>query len=122
MLSKKNLKIAFGIAVLLLAVNVGWQFSSAEIANAELQDDMRDLASQASVHIGLADIPTDEQLRDAILHKADKYNIPLNAEQITVEHTGSGKDTMVYLAADYDMAIQVANYSYIIHFDPASPR
>ncbi|HZQ19694.1 MAG TPA: hypothetical protein VFA90_13315 [Terriglobales bacterium] len=118
----KKLKIAFGIAVLLLVGDVGRQVGAAEISNAELQEDMKDLALQVASRTNPSGIVTDEQLRDAILHKADNYDIQLSAGQITVERTGSDRDVTVYLAADYDAAIRVANYSYVIHFDPSSGR
>jgi hypothetical protein len=121
-MSLKRLKIAFWIAALLLVADIGRQVGAAEIKNAELQEDMRDVATQLGTRIGLSDFPSDEQFRDAVIHKAENYDIPLKAEQITVEHSGSGKDATVYLAADYDSAIQVANYSYVIHFEPNSNR
>lgn len=51
-LSRKA-KILLGLAVLALAVAVGWQIASCEIANLELQADMRDIAAQVASRIGL---------------------------------------------------------------------
>lgn len=118
----KKLKIAFGIAVLLLVGDIGRQVGAAEISNSELQEDMKDLALQVASRTNPSIAVTDEQLRDTIRRKADQYDITLSPEQITVERTGTDKDVTVYLAADYDSAVQVANYSYVIHFDPSSGR
>jgi hypothetical protein len=118
----KKLKIALGIAVLLLVGDIGRQVGAAEISNAELQEDMKDLALQVASRTNPSAAVTDEQLRDAIRRKADQYDIALTPDQITVERTGTDKDVTVYLQANYESAIRVANYSYILHFDPSSGR
>lgn len=118
-----KLKIGLGAAVLFLVGNAGWQVASCEIANAELQDDMKDIASQMGVRTGYTDVRTDEQLRDTVLGKAENYNIALTAEQITVTRTGYGKDATIYLGADYEVPIHLpAGYSYVMHFSPSSTR
>jgi hypothetical protein len=54
-------KLILGFAVLVVAVIVAWQFGSRELANIQLQDEMRDMASQAGVHVGAAVPKSDEE-------------------------------------------------------------
>jgi hypothetical protein len=69
----RNLKILFGLALLALALIVGWQIGAAVLANVELHDDMQDLASQLSLHVGLDASISDDQFRAAAVNKATRY-------------------------------------------------
>jgi hypothetical protein len=63
-------KIVAGVFALVLTVTAGWQAAACELANAELRDDLHDLASQVSARIGLVDFDTDNDFRNAILHRS----------------------------------------------------
>jgi len=56
----------------LWAVGVGWQITPCELANVELRDDMKDMASQLGGRIGLTSFSSEEDLRNDILLKARK--------------------------------------------------
>jgi hypothetical protein len=115
-------KILLGMAVLALAVAVGWQIASCEIANLELQSDMRDISAQVASRIGLEALNSDDDLRNAVIHKAQEYGIQLEPWQVTVQHTGSGKTVTTYLAADYKARVNLLVYSFTIHFTPSSTK
>jgi len=53
-------RIILGSAVLVLAPIAGWQIPSCELANVELQSDLRDLTAQGGAQIGL-DAPSVEE-------------------------------------------------------------
>ena len=63
-------KLILGLAVLVLAVLVGWPIASSELAYFELRADLRDIASQNSARIGLAPASTDEEIRAAVVRDA----------------------------------------------------
>jgi uncharacterized membrane protein (DUF441 family) len=46
-------KLILGLAVLVLVVVVGWPLASGELSYFELRADLRDIASQNAVRIGL---------------------------------------------------------------------
>jgi hypothetical protein len=115
-------KVILGLAVLALAVFAGWQIGSCELANAELQIDLRDLAAEVGTRIGLDARSTDEQLRSAIIHKAEGYDIQLEPGQVTVIRSGAGWDSTVYLAVDYTQRVNVFVYSFNLHFTPSSKK
>ena len=111
-------KIILGLAVLGLAVFAGWQIVSCELANLELQSDLRDLAAQIGTRIGLDAPSADEDLRGAVIRKAQEHDIQLASEQVTVQHTDSG----IYLAVDYKARVNLLGYSFTLHFTPSSTK
>ena len=116
----KKLAIVIGTTVLVWIFGVGWRIGAAELANVELRDDMKDMASQLGARIGFSPPMSDEDFRDAVIHKAQKYGIQLVPDQVTVERTGSGEKTAIYLAADYRAPIHVIGFSCTLHFNPQS--
>jgi hypothetical protein len=118
----RKAKIILGFVVLGLVVIVGWQIASCELANLELRSDLRDLAAQAGTRIGLNAPSTDEDLRNAVIRKAEHYEIQLQPEQVTVQRTGTGATSTVYLAADYKARVNLLGYSFSLHFNPSSTR
>ena len=118
----RNLKIIAALAILIVGGSVGWQIAACELANVELRDDMRDMASQLAGRIGLTSFSSDEDLRNDILHKAKKYDIQLSPEQVTVQRAGEGLESKIYLAADYTVAIRLPGLSFEVHFNPQSGK
>jgi hypothetical protein len=115
-------KIVAGVFALVLTVTAGWQAAACELANAELRDDLHDLASQVSARIGLVDFDTDNDFRNAVMRKAERYDIYLQPEQITVRRSGTLKEPIIYLAADYKTRVRVLGYSFTLHFTPSSEQ
>ena len=115
-------KIILGLAVLGLAVIAGWRITSCELANLELQSDLRDFAAQVGARIGLDAPRTDEDLRAAVIRKAKEYEIQLEPEQVTVQRTGTGNASVVYLAVDYKVRVNLFGYSFTLHFTPSSMK
>jgi hypothetical protein len=117
-----KVKLILGLALLGLAAVAGWQIGSCELANLELQTDMRDIAAQGGSRIGLEALSSDDDLRNAVIHKAEEQGIQLEASQVTVQRTGSGKTLAIYLAADYQARVNLRLYSFSLHFTPSSAR
>jgi hypothetical protein len=115
-------KIVSGLAVLVLVVVTVWQVTAAYIANAELQEDMRDLAAQVGMRIGLDAPASQEQLRQQVLRRAESYDIELKPEEVTVQILGAGKDESILLTADYTARIRVLFFSFGKHFSASSKR
>lgn len=115
-------KLILGLAVLALFVVSGWRVASCKIANLELQSDMRDISAQVASRIGLEPPGSDEDLRNAVIHKAEEHDIQLAPEQVTVRQTGAGKSVVIYLAADYKARVNLFVFSFTLHFTPASTK
>ena len=117
-----KLKIIIPLAVFAIIVVAGWRVASCYVANAQLQDDLQDLAAQVGTKIGLDRVKTDDDLRAAIIRKADSYDISLRPEQITVSHTGSGPLSATFLSVDYTARVNLVVYSVTLHFTASSRR
>jgi hypothetical protein len=113
-------KLIAGIGLFVLVCNLGWQIGASELASIELRDDMRDLTSQIGGRIGLLNAKSDDDFRNAILSKAQKYDIRLEPEQITVQRSGEGLAARVYLAAAYNVPIRIPGFAFQLHFNPES--
>jgi hypothetical protein len=112
------------VSVFLLAsiVLVGWRVGTREVANIELQDDMKDLASQLGSRIGYDSQKSEEELRDSVIRKAEEHGIDLKPNQVTVRRTGSGKSSTIYVAADYSEPINIPFFPsapFSLHFTPS---
>jgi len=118
----KKITLIACIAILALAVNAGWQIASNELANRQLEEDLRDLASRNAEHIGLTAPTTDDDLRNSVIHDAKALGIVLDPNQVTVQHTGEGKSSAVHLAADYTARVRLLGFSFNFHFTPSSDR
>jgi hypothetical protein len=101
---------------------LGYRVALSELANIELQDDMKDIASQMGTRIGYAAYGSDDALRAAVLQRAEKRGIELEPNQVTVEHMGSGYSATIYLAVDYTVLVDVPGIVVKLHFTPATDR
>ncbi len=118
----RKAKIFLGLAALGLALIAGWQIASCELANLEFQSDLRDAAAEIAARIGLSSPTTDDELRKLVIRKAERYEIPLQPDQITVQHIGTGDASTVYLAVDYKVRVNLLVYSLTLHFTPSSSK
>jgi hypothetical protein len=119
----RRITIIPGIAVLVLMVLVGWQVGSWELSNMNLQEEMQDLASQAGTHVGFVPPSSDEEVSRAIIRRAKEHGIELNPTQVTVRRTNPGEKTStLYLAADYTVPVNLAFFSFKLHFAPSSDK
>ncbi len=115
-------KLILGLAVLAMAVVAGWPIAWCELANLELREDLRDIAAQNAVRIGLAPPSTDEYLRSTVVRAAKEHEIQLEPEQVTLHRTGTAEAPILYLAADYNVHVKLPGYSFTLHFTPSSAR
>jgi len=118
----RRITIILAVAVLVLTIMAGWQIGAGEVANINLQEDMRDLASQAGAHIGVVAPMSDEDLSRAIVRKAGDHGIELKPTEVTVRRTNTGEISSLYLAADYTVPVNLMVVSFRLHFTPSSSK
>lgn len=116
----RRVTIILCLAVLVLVGSAAWQMASWKIATMNLQEDMRDMASQAGTRIGYLAPSSDEDMCRAVIRKAEERGIELTPEQVTVKRFGSGEKTTVYLSADYTVRVKLVVFSFRLHFAPSS--
>jgi hypothetical protein len=118
----RRITIILAVAVLIPTIMAGWQIGAWELANINLQEDMRDLASQAGAHIGVVVPLTDEDLSRAIARKARDHGIELKPTEVTVRRTNTGETSSLYLAANYTVPVNLGLVSFRLHFTPSSDK
>jgi hypothetical protein len=116
------LKIILGLAVLVLVTMAGWQIGSWEVANMNLQEEIRDMASQAGTHLGIVVPKSDDDVRGEVVRKAKEHGIELLPDQVTVRRTNPGEKSILYVAADYTVPVNLVFYSFNLHFTPSSDK
>jgi hypothetical protein len=118
----RRIGIIAGLAALGLALSIGWQIGAAVVADIELHDDLQDVASQLSLHVGLDAPITDDQFRAAVVNKAKRYDIDLQPGQVTVQRTGYGLRDTIYLQANYSVPINLLGHGFELRFTPESGK
>ena len=118
----RMVKIVLGSAGLFLAIALGWTVGAAEVANLNLQEDIRDLAAQGGAQIGLLAPRTDEDVRSTVVRKAQEHGIPLKPQQVMVQRTGSGEASTLRVAAQYTVPVNFWLFSVNLHFAPSSDK
>lgn len=116
----KKAALILGTVILALAATAGWQIASCYAANSELQSDMNFLGAQIGSHIGLNSVPSDEDLRNAVIRKAQDHGIHLEPDQVTVWQIGTDKLPRFYFATPYDARVDLFGYPLVLHFSPTS--
>ena len=82
------------------------------IDNYQLQDSMEDIARTATY----AQKMTEEEIRDQVLGQARQLGIPLRAEQVAVQRSG----TTVNISASYDVPVDLLVRQLDLQFSPAA--
>jgi hypothetical protein len=117
-----RIKVIAGLIVVVMVGAIGWQVGSWEVANATLQEEIRDLAAQAGTHIGFVVPKSDDEMREAVIEKAKDHGIVLIPEQVTVRRVGAGESTTMYLAAEYSVTVNAGLFAFHLRFAPSSTK
>ena len=115
-------KLVVAVAVAVPALMLAWQVGLAKWQNAQLQEDLDDLAGMTPARIGVIPSQTNEDLRNAVIRKAGHDGITLTPQQVTVRRTGTEKAPVIFLAVDYGVIVSVPGYSFPLHFTPSSEK
>ena len=93
-----------GLAAIALIIIAGWQIVACEVANYELREDLRDIAAQNGIRIGLNGPQRDDDIRGFVIGRAKEHTIQLEPAQVKVQRTGTAQAQGLNLAVDYDQA------------------
>lgn len=115
-------KIKFIVAFILFALfmSIAWQLAACELANYELRDDLKDIASMSGERIGMQAQSSDEELRDAVIRRAAGHDIQLVPDQILVRRSGTANNPKIFLAAKYRSRVVMPGVSLIFHLNATS--
>jgi hypothetical protein len=97
-----NLGCILWLLVLGLAVLITWKAVPVKIASAELYDYMDELARSAGVNT------TSEEVKKAILKRAEDLKLPLDKDHVMVERNGD----RLRMRAEYTVPVEFPGYTY----------
>lgn len=97
--------------ILVLGAYSAYKIVPAYVAEYQLQDKMQEQARFAVVNHY-----SEDQIRDTVLKEAQDLEIPIKREQITVSATQS----LVRIAVDYTIPLDLFFYHTDMHFNPSS--
>ena len=105
-------KALFGLFLVVAAVYAAWMFLPLYISNYQFQDDLQNEAL-----INSYSNKSDLDIRNTLAKKAADYGIPLKAEQIFIQRTGSE----LAIWADYTVHLDLIGWGPLdLTFHPAT--
>jgi divalent metal cation (Fe/Co/Zn/Cd) transporter len=114
------MKYVFGILVAAAVIWAGWQILQPEITNLFFQDELHDAAAQPAWHSGMSAPLSDDELRLAVIRRAEQRDIVLEPKQVTVRRSGNGENATIYIEVNYSVPVNLIVYSFELHFSPSS--
>jgi hypothetical protein len=111
-----TVKAIVGLLAIVFLVYAAFQIIPPEMTNFSFQDDLRNVAMMG----GANPKESDDDLRTAVVKKAQDHQIVLTPEQITVQRITTPGMSAVYVAADYSVPVNLPGYSFDLHFTPSS--
>lgn len=114
---QKKVVLIVGLAILAIVAAIGWQLAAIQIDNAELHADLRDVAAQNGVNIGVNAPKTDDEVRDEVIATAADHGLRLQPDQIRLQKYTDATTRRIWydIAVDYTARINLLVYSYEIH-------
>jgi YbbR domain-containing protein len=107
-----RIKKLLSLLVFVGAVYYGWMLLPVYMANYQYQDSLAEIAKFSAMSTR-----TDDEIKQEVLKKAKEYDVPITAEQITVNHEGTRLD----ISSDYTVVVDlVGGKKAILHFTPSS--
>jgi hypothetical protein len=110
-----TLKLLFVVAILGVLVLVGVKVIPPYFADYELEDTIRTEALQATYSTR-----TEDDIRNAVIKEARKYEIPLTPKQVHITRTGGVATGTLSIEAEYSVPIDLPGYSTVIEFHPST--
>ena len=114
------MKYVFRVLVAVALIWAGWQILEPVITNLFFQDELHDTAAQPAWRTGMSAPLSDDELRLAVIRKASGHDITLDPKQVTIRRSGTGENSVIFIAVDYSVPVNLLVYSFKLHFTPAS--
>ncbi len=110
------IKAAFGFLAIAAVVLGLFQVAPPMLANYSFSDDLKTVAMMDGANFQ----KTDDDVRNDVLRKAKEHDLPIEEKQVTVQRINSPGVAAVYVAADYNVTVNLPGYSFDMHFTPNS--
>ncbi|HTU36122.1 MAG TPA: hypothetical protein VMF66_20150 [Candidatus Acidoferrum sp.] len=115
-------RVAMGLLIFAAVAAVGWQIASIELGNIEFHDDLRYIAAQTGMNIGLNTPKTDEQVREEVVRAAAEDGIHLQPDQVKLQRISVPYYVHFNLAVSYTRRLNLLVYSFNLRFNQTSAK
>ena len=117
-------KVLLGLVIFAIVGAVGWQIGGAYLANVELHVDVRDVASQNSVNIGLNPPRSEKEIRLELIRAAADHGLLIGMDQIALKKYINESTHRVWydVTVDYTVPVNLLVYCYNLHFVQSSKQ
>ncbi len=110
-----TLKLMFVVAAFGALILVGIKIIPPFFSNYELEDSIKTEALQATYSTR-----TEDDIREAVIKEARKYDIELTPKQVSVSRVGGFASGTLTIEADYSVPVELPGYSTTLVFHPSS--
>ncbi len=110
----KTVRMLFGLFLVGSVIFLAWKVVPAYFANYQFEEAVDDTARSAAVDSRKGP----DEIRSAVLEKAQSYELPVKAEDIDVTRNGSD----VLISVEYVVHVDVPVYPFDMKFNPSSKR
>jgi hypothetical protein len=110
-----TLKLVLGVAIFGALILVGIKIVPPFFSNYELEDSLKSEALQATYSAR-----TEDDIREAVIKEARKYDIELTAKQVHVSRVGGYASGTLAIEAEYTVPIDLPGYSTSLEFHPST--
>lgn len=111
-----TIKALAGFLAIIFVVVACFEVAPPLMANYSFQDDLRTVALMDSGNLQ----KTEDDIRNDVIRKAKDQNLAIQPKQITVQRINTPGMSAVYVAADYNVTVNLPGYSFDMHFNPNS--
>ena len=112
----QTIKLIIGLLAIVAVVLALFQIAPPIMVNYSFQDDLKTIV----LLDGTSPQKTDEDIRNDVLRKAKEHELPIEGKQVKVQRLNMPGLGGVYVAADYEVTINLPGYSFDMHFTPNS--
>jgi len=107
-----SIKMFIGVVVIVGGLYTSFKVIPPYLSNYQFQDWIKDEATRDSYAS-----KSEDDIRQAVLKKAQEYDIPLTAEGIHVQRSGNQFSGNVSIHAPYVVRVDLPGYPLDLHFD-----
>lgn len=107
------------LTLLAACIAIGWQVGMAELKNVEFHSDLRDIAAEGGVNIGLNSPKTEDEIRAEIINTAAGYDLQVRPDQVKLERIMYGPHNIYVrynLAVKYTVRLNLLFSSFNLYF------
>jgi hypothetical protein len=110
-----TIRLFFGILIIVGGIFVSVKLLPPYFSNYQFNDWLKDEATHDSYST-----KTEDDIRNAVLKKADDLDIPLTADQVKVSRYGAQNNGTIIIQAPYVVHVDMAVYAMDLHFDAST--